>query len=160
MSSANLIDNLNSHKETAQKVVPDDYDPFGVHGAVQRAVEGQPWWHSVGAKLLDWSVFLVALLPLPLLLASSFLVFISGVPVMKWIAGAFLLWAGLFLIHQFRLLSRGERVSMKPTSQDPGRRGAVIVIGAGPSGLAVVKECLAQGLHVQCFERQEGVGGV
>ncbi|MGK7874876.1 MAG: NAD(P)-binding domain-containing protein [Xenococcaceae cyanobacterium] len=49
---------------------------------------------------------------------------------------------------------------MRPTSKCPGSRGSVIVVGAGPVGLAVVKECLAEGLDVQCFEQKDGVGGL
>ena len=36
----------------------------------------------------------------------------------------------------------------------------VAVIGAGPSGLATVKELLAEGHHATCFERANGLGGV
>ncbi|KAK1962577.1 FAD/NAD(P)-binding domain-containing protein [Colletotrichum sublineola] len=35
----------------------------------------------------------------------------------------------------------------------------VAIIGAGPSGLAAIKECLAAGLTVQCFERAHALGG-
>ncbi len=154
------IDNLGLINPAVKKI-PDEYDPFGVHRAVQRAIKSNPWWHVVTAKLIDWAVFLIALLPLPLVLLSSILVVVSGVSVwLKWAAGAFLLWAGLFLIHQFRLFSIWDGLSMLPTSKPLGRRGSVIVIGTGPVGLAVVKECLEEGLEVQCFERQDGMGGV
>ncbi|GKT44784.1 dimethylaniline monooxygenase [N-oxide-forming] 5 [Colletotrichum spaethianum] len=36
---------------------------------------------------------------------------------------------------------------------------SVAIIGAGPSGLAAIKECLAAGLTVQCFERAHALGG-
>ncbi|OHE97527.1 hypothetical protein CORC01_07142 [Colletotrichum orchidophilum] len=36
----------------------------------------------------------------------------------------------------------------------------VAIIGAGPSGLVAVKECLAAGLEVQCFERAHALGGL
>ncbi|KXH43035.1 hypothetical protein CSIM01_01789 [Colletotrichum simmondsii] len=36
----------------------------------------------------------------------------------------------------------------------------VAVIGAGPSGLVAIKECLAAGLEVQCFERAPSLGGL
>ncbi|EFQ31448.1 uncharacterized protein GLRG_06592 [Colletotrichum graminicola M1.001] len=35
----------------------------------------------------------------------------------------------------------------------------VAIIGAGPSGLVAIKECLAAGLTVQCFERAHALGG-
>ncbi|NEQ69348.1 MAG: NAD(P)-binding domain-containing protein [Symploca sp. SIO2D2] len=140
----------------AVQAIPDnDYDPFGVHHALQQALRDQPWWSVVGAKLINWTILLVALLPLPLVLLSGILLLIVGVPVwVKWSAGIFSLWFGLFLVDQFRLFGR------QPVSQALGRRGSVIVIGAGPVGLAVVKECLTQGLDVKCFERQNDLGGV
>ncbi|KAK1998926.1 FAD/NAD(P)-binding domain-containing protein [Colletotrichum falcatum] len=36
---------------------------------------------------------------------------------------------------------------------------SVAIIGAGPSGLVAIKECLAAGLTVQCFERAHALGG-
>ena len=133
------------------------YDIFGN----QQTNEVQPWWYSVAAKLIGWTVLLVALLPLPLVLLTSVLVFFSGVPIwIKSAAEAFLLYTGLFLAYQLRLFDLRQRGSMRSTSERTGRRGSVIVIGAGPVGLAVLKECLAEGLDVQCFERQDGVGGV
>ncbi|KAK2044743.1 FAD/NAD(P)-binding domain-containing protein [Colletotrichum somersetense] len=35
----------------------------------------------------------------------------------------------------------------------------VAIIGAGPSGLVAIKECLAAGLTVQCFEKAHALGG-
>lgn len=138
-----------------------DYDPFGIYNAIQQIIAGQTWWNSVGAKLIGLTVFLVALLPLPLVLLSIVLAFFSGVPIwMKCAVEAFLLYAGFFLVHQFRLFDLRQGASMRATSEQLGRRGSVIVIGAGPVGLAVLKECLAQGLDVQCFERKDRVGGV
>lgn len=148
-------------KDPVRKALPDGYDLFGIHRTIQRLVKKRPWWYSIGAKLIDWAILLIALLPLVLLLVSSVLVLMPDVSMGKKLAaGAFLLWGGLFLTHQLRLLDTSEGASMQPTSQHPGRCGSVIVIGAGPVGLAVVKECLALGLDVQCFERQDGVGGV
>jgi dimethylaniline monooxygenase (N-oxide forming) len=137
------------------EIADADYDPFGVYNAVKRAIKVQPWWCVISAKLISWTILLVALLPLPLMLVSGILLFMSGVAVyLKWTAGLFLLWFGLFLVHQFQLFSK------QSSPQPLGRRGSVIVIGAGPVGLAVVKECLAEGLDVRCFERQDDVGGV
>ncbi|KAF9880603.1 hypothetical protein CkaCkLH20_01645 [Colletotrichum karsti] len=39
----------------------------------------------------------------------------------------------------------------------PSKR--VAIVGAGPSGLVAIKECLAAGFSVQCFERGGAVGG-
>lgn len=39
----------------------------------------------------------------------------------------------------------------------PNKR--VAVIGAGLTGLVAIKECLSEGLSVQCFEKQDHIGG-
>lgn len=36
----------------------------------------------------------------------------------------------------------------------------VAVVGAGPSGLATVKELLEEGHEPTCFERAAGLGGI
>lgn len=36
----------------------------------------------------------------------------------------------------------------------------VAIIGAGASGLCSIKECLAEGLEVVCFEQEAGPGGL
>lgn len=38
--------------------------------------------------------------------------------------------------------------------------GKVAVIGAGASGLCTIKECLAVGHEVVCFEQEAGLGGL
>ncbi|KAI8226950.1 hypothetical protein K4K55_008236 [Colletotrichum sp. SAR 10_96] len=35
----------------------------------------------------------------------------------------------------------------------------IAIVGAGPSGLVAIKECLAAGFSVQCFERAHAIGG-
>ncbi|MEL6553745.1 MAG: NAD(P)-binding domain-containing protein [Cyanobacteria bacterium J06621_11] len=158
--------------ERLQKL-SERYDPFGVNQAMLTAIKGPPRWRSIGAKAVSWSVLFTALLPLPLTIFSIFVVSVvtalpANVPlwsntlfwltVSSWI---FLLWVSLFTVDQLRqLFFDYSDDSMRPTADNPGRRGSVIVIGAGPVGLATVKECLAEGLSVQCFERQCGVGGV
>ncbi|MDJ0728288.1 MAG: NAD(P)-binding domain-containing protein [Prochloraceae cyanobacterium] len=136
-------------------------DPFKIYYALQQVIKGQKWWYSLGAKLIEWTVYLIAFLPLPLVLLSSLLILFFEIPIwLKSVLGTFLLYAGIFLVYQFRLFDRQQDPSMQTTSQRQGHRGSVIVIGAGPVGLAVLKECLSEGLNVQCFERQDGVGGV
>ena len=144
-----------------QETNTDIYDPFGIYSAVQKATARPIWWRSAGAKLIDWVVFFVAFLPLPLILLSSILIFIPELSIwIRFLASAFLLWAGLFLIHQFRLFELKKDVSMGSRSECLGSKGSVVVIGAGPVGLAVVKECLTEGLDVQCFEQNDGIGGL
>ena len=36
----------------------------------------------------------------------------------------------------------------------------IAIIGAGASGLCAIKECIAQGLDVICFEQESGSGGL
>ena len=36
----------------------------------------------------------------------------------------------------------------------------VAIIGAGCSGLTAIKECVAQGLQVTCFEQANDIGGL
>lgn len=36
----------------------------------------------------------------------------------------------------------------------------ICVIGAGPSGLAVIKSCREEGLNVVCYERSDALGGL
>ncbi|MGC1307805.1 MAG: NAD(P)-binding domain-containing protein [Phormidesmis sp.] len=138
------------------------YDPFGVNRAVAKALEKPAWWRVAVARLIDWSVLFWALLPLPLAVMSGIAIFSDGVSLwLKLGGGVFLLWVGLFVSDQVRhLFFARSDLSMNPTADRPGQRGSVIVIGAGPVGLATVKECLAEGLDVQCFDRQDGIGGV
>jgi dimethylaniline monooxygenase (N-oxide forming) len=46
----------------------------------------------------------------------------------------------------------------QPYPSEP--KAQVAVIGAGASGLAAIKECLAVGLSVTCFEQSDGIGGL
>ena len=155
-----------------QPQVSEQYDPFGIGRAVSRATEGTPWWHSAIAKSVNWAVLLAALLPFLLAVLSAVVVAgaaASSIEAPSWLKAsswAFLLWVGLFVGDRTvgdwvrQLLFDRSSLSMRPTAARPGQRGSVIVIGAGPVGLATVKECLAEGLAVQCFDRQSGVGGV
>uniref|UniRef100_A0A1D9G5Z0 Uncharacterized protein n=1 Tax=Moorena producens (strain JHB) TaxID=1454205 RepID=A0A1D9G5Z0_MOOP1 len=128
---------------------------------MQLATRRTPWWNLVVAKLIDWTIFIVALFPLPLALVSSvFLVISGGSVLLKWMVGVFWLWIGLFIIDQFRFLSLNKKLSIEPALKCSEQRRSVIVIGAGPIGIAVVKECIEQGLEVQCFEQKDNIGGV
>lgn len=147
---------------TATKQASKRYDPFGVNCAVVRAIEGPSLWRMMSAKLLDKVIFICALLPVPLIVLSLFVLFTPDASMgLRLGGGLFSLWGLLFAVDQLRriVFNRTDR-SMHPTADRPGRSGSVIVVGAGPVGLATLKECLAEGLSVQCFERQDGVGGV
>lgn len=41
-----------------------------------------------------------------------------------------------------------------------GGKQRVAIIGAGPSGLSAIKECLAAGLEPVCFDQDSQVGGL
>ncbi len=153
---------LPSSTKKKERETTELYDPLGVHRAVSSAIEGPTWWRAVGASVVNQMVLLGALSPLlllPLALLTVFVLDLSAwVSVPSW---GLIIWAGLFCGEQFyQLLFNHSDNTMQPTAACPGRRGTVIVIGAGPVGLATVKECAAEGLDVQCFERRDGVGGV
>ncbi|MEM9148910.1 MAG: NAD(P)-binding domain-containing protein [Cyanobacteria bacterium P01_F01_bin.3] len=152
-----------SEQRLNKQSLGEQYDPFGIHQAVLRAQQHSTTrWHLAGSRLVNGVVLLIGLLPPVLALLSMFVVVNVSVPFwMRGLGWIFLLWVALFVIDQgFQLLANPSDDTMDPTATQPGRRGSVIVIGAGPIGLATVKECLAEGLEVQCFERQSGVGGV
>ena len=46
-----------------------------------------------------------------------------------------------------------------PPQQQQQRPRRVAIIGAGPSGLAVLKECIEQGMDAMAFEQQPSIGG-
>ncbi|NEO45289.1 MAG: NAD(P)-binding domain-containing protein [Moorea sp. SIO4A3] len=159
-SNTPIINNLQLDSNVGEELF-DQYDTFGIYRAVQLATRRTPWWNLFVAKLIDWTIFRVALLPLPLALVSSvFLVISGGSVLLKWMVGVFWLWIGLFIIDQFRLLSLNKKLSIEPALKCSEQRRSVIVIGAGPIGIAVVKECIEQGLEVQCFEQKDNIGGV
>ena len=144
---------LPSSTQKKERETTELYDPLGVHRAVSSAIEGPTWWRSVGASVVNQMVLLGALSPLlllPLALLTIFVLDLSAwVSVPSW---SLIIWAGLFCGEQFyQLLFNHSDNTMQPTADCPGRRGTVIVFGAGPGGLATVKECAAEGLDVQCF---------
>lgn len=132
-------------------------DSFGVLRAAERARQGP----AVGARLLGGLVELgvaglaalpfVAPLALPLLL-------LLGLPPAPVLLATALVWAwwGGFWVDQLRL--RGRPAPPRPRLARPP--GSVIIIGAGPAGLAALKECLEQGLSAICLEQHPGIGGV
>lgn len=152
--------NRSSDKQKVQQI-SESYDPFGVNRAVLKAISGPSRRRAAGAKLVSSAVFLAALLPLVLVIPSAITVTSDKAPLLlRAISCLFLLWTGLFVVDQVRqLMFNHSDLSMQPTAENAGKRGSVIVIGAGPVGLAIVKECKAEGLDVRCFDRQVGVGG-
>lgn len=148
--------------KAATKQASKLYDPFGVNHAVVKAIEGPSQWRMVSARLMDGVILVCALLPIPLTVLSFCVLFMPDIPIWLRLGGSvFFLWGLLFAVDQFcRIVFNRTDRSMHPTADRPGRSGSVIVVGAGPVGLATLKECLAEGLSVQCFDRQDGVGGV
>jgi dimethylaniline monooxygenase (N-oxide forming) len=132
-------------------------DPFGLRAAVSGATKRRSWLWRLVARLVDHGLSAMSLVPLVLIgLAVLSCVWSPGNPVYGVLAFLGLLWGGGFIIDTLRLIEPRPR----PEAPPKANTGRVAVIGAGPVGLAVTKECLAAGLEVVCFERQTLVGGV
>jgi dimethylaniline monooxygenase (N-oxide forming) len=136
------------------------YDPFGLHRAAAKATRTSSR-SQIRAWLVSGLWTCVALLPLPLLIALP-LISIFDYPNPPATIGAILMWAWAvgFVVQHLRLFDGLGNDQIRPTAKDSARRSSVLVVGAGPVGLAVVKECLEFGLEVVAFERQGAVGGV
>ena len=66
------------------------------------------------------------------------------------------------IFHKFTVV-RGDTPPTRGVSRvvlEPHHLMKVLVIGAGPSGLAATKECLVQGFDVDCVEAVSYIGGV
>ena len=137
--------------------VERSYDPFGLHRAAAAATK-TTLLRQVRARLVVGILISVALLPWLLLLGLPVLATFAY-PNLAATLGAVLIWMWAlgFAGQHLRLFNGFMKSPMLPDSR---RRGSVLVVGAGPVGLAVVKECLALDLEVEAFERQDGVGGV
>lgn len=133
------------------------HDPFGLHPSLEHArKERHPLWR-LGAQLADGGITLLAALPLLFLLAMMVLLLLTPGQPVRWALGLLAAaWVGGFALDTLRL----RQPRPKPEAAPKASMGRVAVIGAGPVGLAVVKECRAAGLEVACFDRQEKVGGV
>ena len=151
----------NRDSEASQRSArSQENDPFGIRMAAEKAREPKSMTNAAGAKLVNVSLLAIGLTPLVLLVLLPILAVLEiGRPVTTVLAIVFWIWAIAFAVFQLRLFRTGSN-PMLPRKEKPGKRGSVIVIGAGPVGLAVVKECLALGLEVQCFDRKTGVGGI
>jgi len=113
-------------------------------------VRNVQWWLFLAAVWAPMAAFLTAPLVLAFVPASR-----SPLVIGVWLVGALII--GRWLFKNFRL---GGRSTPEPASAAERRAPTVVVIGAGPIGLAAVKELRAVGAKVECFERAEGVGGV
>ena len=134
-----------------------EHDPFGIAAAVARASLDRGGSYRLLAHAFDLVVSAVAISPVAWIPAAMALPLFFPGRLFVWVLalGAFG-WATGFVVSMFRL----DETSGPDVPDTEARSRRVIVIGAGPVGLAVVKECLALGHDVVCLERQEGVGGV
>lgn len=137
------------------------YDPFGLREAVASAAGVPSLAVRVGARLQRWLLTLVAVLPLPLLVVTTTAAVVGPWRLPARVAAVVLWgWTLGFLVHQFNLVGSYPEEREVSAGRGARRTGSVAVVGAGPVGLAAVKECVAAGLEVECYERQGGPGGV
>ena len=135
---------------------PSDPDPFGVLAAVQRAQMTAHWPRRITANLQELCVRAIAFIPFAVGISITLLAWQSWPSPLPLIGAAIVwIWGITFFLSQFRLISPARK---RETAR--AQKRSVCVVGAGPVGLAVVKECLALGHDVECFERKDGVGGV
>ncbi|WP_341937629.1 NAD(P)-binding domain-containing protein [Marinimicrobium sp. C2-29] len=148
------------HGELAFEDKPFKGDPFGIKAAAMAAGKERHWTHSMTAKFVSAMLTVVGLLPFVLLAILPVLV-VSGnsTSLINLLASVFFVWVIAFLAYQLRLISKKPHL-MRPVEDRKPKSGTVVVIGAGPVGLAVVKECRELGIEVTCFESKPGVGGV
>jgi len=136
-------------------------DPFEVRKAGAEALLPKSLFVKAAAEIADKLLIAVSASPFALLLLLPILAVLYGGTHRLWAYAAvfFWVWFVAFGIDQLRLLkpASGRLLSR---SEKPSAPNKTIVIGAGPVGLAVVKECLAHGVDVECFESKEGLGGV
>jgi dimethylaniline monooxygenase (N-oxide forming) len=133
-------------------------DPFGVFSAVKRARERPGLLTRARGLALESLVTCFALSPLIIVPASVALSYLSAwSPPTLAVSTILVAWTTGFFAKQLRLF---ERQSAPPETPVLSTKKRVVVVGAGPAGLAVTKECLAQGLDVVCFEKAEDIGGV
>jgi dimethylaniline monooxygenase (N-oxide forming) len=137
------------------------YDPFGLHRAAAAVHRQTVLLSRFKAYLYNTLLTTVAVLPWLLWVGLS-VVAIVDYPNPPATIGAVLVWGWVigFAVQKLRLFDRGTPHDASPECNPLERPGRVLVVGAGPVGLAVVKECLEVGLEVVAFDRQEGPGGV
>lgn len=148
---------------TGDSVLGDTvYDPFGLHQAVAAAQQQSAFLSRLRRRLEWWLLRGLAVLPLPLLVIVSIVAVLHYPNAVATLAAVVLwIWTLGFVVHQLRLIRKRPFPARAHHAHQPGRRGqSVVVIGAGPVGLAAVKECADLGLDVECYECLEGPGGV
>lgn len=134
-------------------------DPFGIKAAAVDAMSRKSKMVVTIAKLANSFLMFVGLTPFLLLAIFPVLIANGAGPVVNYLAIVYVVWLFAFVAHQLRLFEKKPNL-MQPMDKGDGKSDRVVVIGAGPVGLAVVKECLEQGLDVMCFEGKSGLGGV
>ena len=131
-------------------------DNFGVQRALDR-VRNRP---NVLRRLAGYTTHYLVIL-----FALSPFVIVALIPFFAQALNPYLLillaiWVVGFIVQQLRLLDPLLDHRKPKTNSHEFRRKTVAVVGAGPAGLAALKECLAQGLDVVCYEKNNGIGGV
>ena len=136
-------------------------DPFGIYEAIRRAKEPK----SIRQRVLATGIrycFLSSILipPIVFLWLIYFGVKTNWTAFSVILLLSYSLWIIGFIVQQLRLLDCLFAKDIDTNLTDDATHEKIAVVGAGPVGLTVVKECSALGLNVTCFESNNGVGGV
>lgn len=157
----NVIDSQEDSPKTQKAWDGFNNDPFGLYEAIKQAKDPTPTIQKLFAVGLKYCLLSVILLPF---LVFCYIIYF-GVKT-NWTTSSILLLAGFsvwtlgFTIQQLRLLDFNFIKKVDANQTEYSTNETIAVIGAGPVGLAVVKECFALGLNVTCIESSDGIGGV
>lgn len=163
MNTAHFTKYSNPQSESSDLQFTQDStvnDSFGIKAAGMDALKEKPLFMVFSAKILNWLLMFAGLLPFALIVLLPVLAISDSTSsTLNYATAIFLVWVVAFVANQLRLVNKKPNL-MQPMETQKDKRESVVVIGAGPVGLAVVKECMESGLDVKCYESKSGLGGV